>query len=354
MAKKVRVGIIGMGSIGCVHAKSYQATAAASLQAVCEVDPKRLAARADQFDVPGRFGDYRELLKSDLDAVSVCVGNALHKKVAVAALRAGKHVLLEKPMAMNAAEARAILAAAEKAGKVLQVGMANRYKPASKVLREYIVAGQLGKIYHMRCVLIRRRGIPGLGGWFTTKAQSGGGPLIDLGVHWFDLAMWLSDHWKPTAVSARTYAKLGSDMKNYKYVHMWAGPPKLRGTFDVEDYSTGLIRFSNTATLSFEICWAANAQDESYVEILGDEGGARIFGEKPLTIYTECNGRLADIQPKFDDTDKRFEIQADRFLQTCLAKAPATATGRQGLVVMKLIDAIYASSRQGKEIKLRL
>jgi len=298
------------------------------------------------------FTDYRKLLASDVDAVSVCVGNALHKKVAIAALRAGKHILLEKPMAMNATQAKAIVDAADKAGKLVQIGMVNRQKPDAQVLREYITGGHLGHIYHMRCVLIRRRGIPGLGGWFTTKSASGGGPLIDLGVHWFDMAMWLSDHWNPTAVSAMTYAKFGPDMKNYKYVGMWAGPPKLNGVCDVEDYSTGFVRFADKATMSFEICWAANAQEENYVELLGDKGGARILSGQPLTIYTEHNGRLADIQPKFDEKDKRFQVQAAKFIQACRGKCPPAATARQGLVTMKLIDAIYASSARGREIKI--
>ena len=353
MSKKVKVGIIGMGAIGCVHASSYKALGSARVQAVCDIDPERLERRANEFGAEGRFTDYRQLLKTDVEAVSVCVGNALHREVAVAALKAGKHVLLEKPMAMNAAEARQILAAAGKARKVLQIGMVNRQRPDSQVLREYVKGGHLGKVYHMRCVLIRRRGIPGLGGWFTTKELSGGGPLIDVGVHWFDAAMWLSDHWKPTSVSAMTYAKFGADMKNYKFVRMWAGPPKYDGTFNVEDYSTGLVRFADGATMAFEICWAANAKDESYVEILGDKGGARLFASEPLTIYTEHNGRLADIQPKFDDTDNRFQVQAEKFVQSCLGKCPPAATGPQGLVVMQLIDAIYASSLRGKEIQLR-
>jgi predicted dehydrogenase len=352
VAKKIKVGIIGMGAIGCVHAKSYQAVDQAQLCAVCDIDAPTVARRGEEFGVEGRFTDYRKMLAGDVEAVSVCVGNALHMKVASAALKAGKHVLLEKPMAMNAAEAARILAA-RKRGSVLQIGMVNRQRPESQVLREYVEAGHLGKIYHMKAVQIRRRGIPGLGGWFTTKEQSGGGPLIDLGVHWFDLAMWLSGQWKPTAVSAMTYAKFGRDMKNYRYVSMWAGPPKLAGTFNVEDYSTGTVRFAGQATMAFEICWAANAKDECYVEILGDRGGARILGGDPLTIYTEHHGRLADIRPRFDDKDNRFQLQAAKFVQACLGKCPPAATGEQGLTLMRLIDGVYASSRLGREVKLR-
>jgi len=351
--KKLKVGIIGVGGIGNVHAKSYLAIGQAELAAICDIDADLLKQRADEYGVASCHTDYRKLLASDVEAVSICVGNALHKKVAIAALKAKKHILLEKPMAMNATEAKAIVEAGKKSRKVVQIGMVNRQKPDAQVLRQYVESGHLGHIYHMRCVLIRRRGIPGLGGWFTTKSASGGGPMIDLGVHWFDMAMWLSDHWKPTSVSAMTYAKFGPDMKKYKYVGMWAGPPKFDGVCDVEDYSTGFVRFSDKATMSFEICWAANAEEENYVELLGDKGGARILSGKPLTIYTEHNGRLADIQPKFDAKDNRFQVQADKFIQACRGKRPPAATAQQGLVTMKLIDAIYASGTQGREVKIR-
>jgi len=270
--------------------------------------------------------------------------------VAVAALKAGKHVFLEKPMAMNASQAADIVAAAGKAKTVLQVGMVWRQDPAAQVVRDYVEKGLLGEIYHIRAVLVRRRGIPGLGGWFTTKAQSGGGPMIDVGVHWFDIAMWMSGLWNPTSVSARTYAKFGPRMADYRYVGMWAGPPDLDGAFDVEDYSTGFVRFGDKATMSFEIAWAANAADETFVEVMGEKGGARVFDGNPLRILTEQDGRVADVAPQFNTNVNRFESQMRAFVSACRGQCPPAATGEQGLTVMKLIDAIYASSDAGKEV----
>jgi len=350
MAKKLKVGIIGIGAIGTVHANALAAVGEAELTALCDVDAEKLAAAGEKLNVPRRFEDYRELLAGDAEAVLVCVGNALHREVAVAALKAGKHVFLEKPMAMNAAEAAEIVAAAAKAKTVLQVGMAWRQDPAARVVRDYVEKGLLGEIYHIRAVLVRRRGIPGLGGWFTTKAQSGGGPMIDVGVHWFDIAMWMSGLWNPTSVSARTYAKFGPRMADYRYIGMWAGPPKLDGVFDVEDYSTGFVRFGDKATMSFEIAWAANAADETFVEVLGEKGGARVFDGKPLRILTEQNGRVADVAPQFNTNVNRFESQMRALLSACRGQCPPAATGEQGLTVMKLIDAIYASSDAGKEV----
>ncbi len=354
MSKKLRIGIIGVGAIGKTHAKAFSSSGEAEIAAVCDINEEALREVGEKFDVKKRFTDYRKLLESDVEGVLVCVGNALHKEVAIAALEAGKHVFLEKPMALNSAEADQIVKVSENTKGILQIGMMRRQTPAAQTVRKWVEKGLFGKIYHMRTVLIRRRGIPGLGGWFTTKAQSGGGPMIDLGVHWFDLAMWVSDLWKPTSVSAKTYAKFGPDMRDYKYVRMWAGPPKFDGTFDVEDYSTGFVRFGKTATLSFEIAWAANAKGESYVEFMGDKGGTRLLDGNPLTIYTEHEGALADIAPRIDDRPNHYDLQAQTFISACRGESPPPATAQQGLVVMKLIDANYKSSELNKEVEIEV
>ncbi len=354
MSAKLKIGIVGMGTIGTVHSDAYVGTGEAEIVGLCDLIPEKLQRHGARLGVANLYKDYRKLLAGDADAISVCVPNAVHKEVAIAALKAGKHVLLEKPMSLNARQSADINAAARKAKGILQMGMVNRQKPDAQMLRQCVQKGMLGDIYHIRAVLIRRRGIPGMGGWFTTKSQSGGGPMIDLGVHWFDLAMWLGDLWKPTAVSAKTYAKFGPDMKNYKFVNMWAGPPNYKGKFDVEDYSTGFVRFGNKATMSFEISWAANAEEESYLELLGDKGGARLFGEKPLTIFTEHAGQLANIRPQFDSKDDAFLVEVRKFLAACRGEIKPVATGAQGEIVSKLLDAIYASSAAGKEVKIKV
>ena len=352
--KKLKVGVVGMGAIGSVHADAYKANAgAAEIAAICDVDAARLEEKGKALGVEGRFTDYRAMLKSDVDAVSVCVGNTLHKDVAVAAFKAGKHVLLEKPMAMNAKEAAQIVAAGKASGKVLQIGMVRRQATEAQVVRDMIEKGEFGDIYHMRAVLIRRRGIPGLGGWFTTKAQSGGGPLIDIGVHWFDAAMYISGLWNPTSVSAMTYDKFGKDMKNYRYVGMWAGPPNYNGVFDVEDYAAGFVRFGKKATMSFEISWACNLEETAYIDIMGTKAGARVFDGKPLKIFTEQGGRIADVTPLFPDRGNVFHNQIKSFLAACRGECPPFATGEQGLTNMKLIDAVYKSGQTGKEVAIK-
>jgi len=352
MSKKLKIGIIGAGAIGNVHANALAAVGESEIAALCDIDEAKLAAMGERLKVKARFDDYRDLLRTDVDAVFVCVPNALHAEIAVAALEAGKHVLLEKPVALNAAEAARIVAASRKARGIIQVGMVWRQSAEARIVREYVEAGLFGDIYHLRAVMVRRRGIPGLGGWFTAKAVSGGGPMIDLGVHWFDIAMWMSGLWEPTRASARTYAKFGCRMREYRYVGMWAGPPKFDGVCDVEDYSTGFVRFGDRATLSFEIVWAANTESESFVEVLGDKAGARVGTGKPLQILTEDRDRPADLAPQFDNKANRFELQARAFLAACRGEAPPAATIEQGHTVMKLIDAIYASSEAGREVEI--
>lgn len=352
MAAKLRVGIVGCGAIGTVHANAYRTVEDIQIAALCDVNEKALAKAGETFGVSNCFTEFEKFLRSDIDVVNVSVGNVLHRKYAVAALRAGKHVFLEKPMALNAREADEIIAAARKARRVLQIGMVNRFNAGAQLIRDCYKQGLLGEVYHARAVLMRRRGIPGLGGWFTTKTLSGGGPMIDLGVHWFDLAMYLSDRWNPTAVSARTYAKFGPRMKDYVYVDMWAGPPKLDGVYDVEDYSTGFVRFGQKATLSFEIAWACNAESPAFVELLGDKGGMRYSYDGASALYTEHGGRIADVQLQYNRNVNPFEAQARALLDNCRGRKTEAATGSQGAVVMRLIDAIYASSRLGREVRI--
>ena len=273
MSRKVKIGIIGVGTIGSVHADAYAKVADADVVALCDINPETLKAKSARHGVARTYADYHDLLADpEIEAVSICVPNDLHAPIAIDAFKAGKHVLLEKPMCLNAGLARQIVAARDASGKLLQMGMVRRQCAEADVIRPLIAAGQLGKIYQINIKQIRRRGIPGLGGWFTTKARSGGGGVIDIAVHSLDLALYLTGLWNPTAVSAKTYSKFGSPIKDYHYVSMWAGPPKPEGVFDVDDYATGFIRFGAEATLTFQVAWACNSTPEDSIEIIGDKG----------------------------------------------------------------------------------
>jgi predicted dehydrogenase len=349
MGCKMKIGIIGAGTIGSVHADAYKKVGDADLVALCDILPDTLAEKAKRHGIPLTYATHHELLANpDIDGVSICVPNNMHAPIAIDALKAGKHVMLEKPMAMSTAEGEAICAARDAADKVLQMGMVRRQSADAEIVKKAIDDGKLGEIYQIRIRLIRRRGIPGMGGWFTTKAESGGGGLIDIGVHFFDLAMWATSLWNPTRVSAKTYAKFGTPMEDYNYIGMWAGPPNYEGTFDVDDYAAGLVRFGDKATMSFEVAWAANANDEQMLEILGTKGGIKVGGD--TVLLTEVDDMLADVKLKYDTKADGFAKELTKFVAAAKGEGEPAATGEQGVVAMKLIDAIYKSSKLNQEV----
>jgi len=227
----------------------------------------------------------------------------------------------------------------------------------SSPARQYVQAARLGNVYHAKANYYRRRGIPGLGGWFTTRAVSGGGPLIDIGVHALDLSMHLLGYPKPTRVSGKVFANFGKDMKKYVYEGMWAGPPKYDGVCDVEDAAHAIVRFDNGASLELNCTWAMNFVEgtmPSLIGIFGDEAGMTFgLGGNELTIATEDQGHNADLSPKLKPGNSR-DGQLQAFMDACENREPGdiAATGAQGQVIMSIIDAIYASSEADKEVEV--
>ena len=354
MASPLKIGFIGSGMISGIHCDAIAGGSAAEVVALSDSNPDALTKLADKAGVSADrcYADYRDMLATDLDAVMVCVPNFLHAEATLAALAAGKHVLCEKPMATNAADARDMADAAKAASKILQIAMVQRFDQQAQVAKQMSDAGDLGEIYHVRSVMFRRRGIPGLGRWFTTKAKSGGGCLADVGVHWLDLSLHLGGLWNPTAVSAKTYAKFGVRMENYVYDGMWAGPPDFEGVCDVEDYATGMVRFGDSATLTFEIAWAANGPDTSFVEVLGTGGGLRVLDDKPLTVLTEQNGRVVDVTVDTKNVAGGFGTQIENFAAACRGSAAPATTAEQGATLCGIIEGIYASSDTNREVVL--
>ena len=351
----IKLGIIGAGAIGQLHAQTAKRV---GVDIACIADVNEQAARtlASSIGVSAFTSKPEELLaRPDVNAVIIGVPNKFHKEVAVAALKAGKDVLLEKPMAMNIAECDEINAAARANNRIVQIGFVNRFAPVAQSARKFIDSGDLGKLYHAKANIYRRRGIPGLGGWFTTKALSGGGPLIDLGVHIIDLAMYLMDFPKVTRVSGKVYANFGSRMKNYTYEYMWAGPPRLDGKFDVEDSAHALVRFEGGLTLEVNAAWAGNFPEGSMSNLMGffGETGGMTFqlGATDLKIATEKNGHNVDIAPKLRDVTATDE-QLRAFVRSVDTREIPHASGERGRVVQSIIDAIYESSRLDREVEV--
>ncbi len=344
--QKIRIGVIGLG-MGRAHIAGYQSHPAAEVIAIADVNRERLAAVGAEFKIPGQYASAAAMLKKEkLDVVSVAAPNKFHQPLTVAALQAGCHVLCEKPMAMNAAEARAMLAASRKAGKRLMINFSFRFTGQSWALKKQVEKGILGEVYFARTVWHRRRGMPGFGGWFGQKALAGGGPLIDLGVHRLDLALWLMNYPQPEWVLGNAYNKI-------------AGPlaKKARKAFDVEDFAAGLIKFKNGALLAVEASWAANIAENDFMEtrLYGTKGGLvqRNVGEGydfEAEIYVERDGGQFDL--KLHGPVPHVRGSMYHFLDCIQNNTPHLATGEEGLVVMQLLDAIYLSASRGGPLKV--
>ncbi|GIG69930.1 Gfo/Idh/MocA family protein [Phytomonospora endophytica] len=346
-----RIGVIGLGAIAVEHLGAYQKNPLADLVAVCDVDVERAKARAEQFAVPKVTGDVAELLSDpDVDAVSVCVPNTLHAPIAEAALRAGKDVLVEKPMTVTVAEAERLVRAVEETGKALQVGYVRRFAPNALVAKRFLDAGEFGDVYAARATLLRAAGNPG--GWFGDVELSGGGPLIDLGVHIIDLCWYLMGMPKAVSASGATFSPLGArdNIQNLsRYRAQSAARPNT-----VEDYATAQIRFENGAVLNVDTSFSLHGRNEIGVRIHGDKGGAEI--EPELLMVTERHDTLLHVQPQIDSLGFDFKVgfanQIDHFLRICRGEIPADATAEQGLEMARILTAIYESAERGAEVAI--
>jgi predicted dehydrogenase len=355
----LRLGIVGAGGAAALHA---QAAAAAGLRVtgVCDVDAKRASVLASKYPGARATGTLETLLeRRDVDAVVVAVPNVHHKDVAIAALRAGKDVLLEKPMAMSAAECDEIIAARVATGRILQVGFVCRGAPAAEAAAKLIAKGRLGRIYHAKASLYRARGIPGLGRWFTTRALSGGGALMDLGVHLIDLVLHLTGHPRALRASAVCSANFGLPVDRYAFESMWAGPPDPRGVFDVEDAASALVRFEGGLSMELNVTWAADVSRQALrdgVVLLGDRGGCMVdLWNNQVVLTVEQGGKMIDEAQALPDGDAwtaAWRRQAERFAQAVTSRSAAESSGEQGRNVQALIDAMYRSAASAREVEV--
>ncbi len=353
----IRIGIIGAGTIGEVHAKAADEVGT-TVARVADVDLEKAKLLAGKYEGALATADFKEVLNDEsIDAVAVCVPNRWHKDLAIEAMRAGKDVLLEKPMGLNAAECAEINAVAAETKRLLQIGLVYRFSAAGQTAKSVVESGDLGTIYHAKAHLFRRRGVPGLGGWFTTKEISGGGPLIDLGVHIIDISTWLMGLPKPTRVSGKVYSHFGKQMKDYVFEDMWAGPPKLDGICDVEDSAHAMIFFEGGCSLDLQVSWAinmptSNRDSAETISLFGDRGGLsfKLFGEH-VDVATESYGRNVDTRILLTETDQ-FTEQARQFAHCVASRETPLVTGEHGQYVQAIIDAIYESSESDREVAM--
>ena len=358
MAKKaLKIGIIGVGGISGVHYSGYTKFDRAELRAICDVNPETLADKSRRFDVPAErcFEDYRDLLALDeIDAVSVCTPNKSHCQITVDALKAGKHVLCEKPMAMDPREAKRMVDAARRYRRKLQIGLMQRFRADAAYIKGLVDDGVLGDIYYARCRAVRRRGVPSWGVFGQLQEQGGGG-LIDIGVHQIDLTWWLMGKPVPVAVSGQTYRTVGNTPGHWGMFGQWDWE-----TYTVEDFACGLVRFANGATMSIECSFVANLDaNHEGCHLVGTKGGAAL---KPLTIQLEQNGHLMDCTPndvlqvdleggpcKLTNHELEVAYFCDAILQNKAVRVP----GSEAIWTQKIIDGLFRSAEAGKEVRIR-
>lgn len=349
---QIRAGIIGAG-IGQAHLAGYKQVPEAKVVAICDQNEERARKMAQDYEIDVEiYTDHREMIeKAGLDAVSVGVPNKFHRPLAVDCLEAGINVLCEKPLAMSAADGQLIADAADKSGKKCMVGQVNRFRSDSLFLKERINAGELGDIYYAHTGWLRKRGIPGYGGWFTTKELSGGGPLIDIGVHMLDIAWWLCGCPKPVTVSGITAAAFGPRKKG---VSGYAGSD-LSGTFDVEDLAAAIIRFENGLTINLEVSWAVHSRQhgEQWCQIYGNDAGAEwgVDGKERAAIFKTDDGvdLSLDAEPSGGDP---WRGQISHFVHSILNNTTPDPDVHQGVQMMKMLDGIYDSAKAGREVTI--
>lgn len=352
--KKLKIAVIGVGNISEQHIGGYKKLDNVELYAFCDINEELLRMKGEKHGVTRLYTDEKKMLEElpEIDAVSVCTWNAAHAPCTIMALNAGKDVLCEKPMAVNAKEAEEMLDCAKKNGKKLMIGFVRRFGNDTKVVKDFIAGDSVGEIYYAKTTYLRRHGNPG--GWFADKSRSGGGPLIDLGVHVIDLTRYLMGNPKPVSVYGATFHKLGCRKGIKDKVGYAATVKRTYDICDVEDMVTALVRYDNGAVLSVEASFSLNIKnDEGKIELFGTKGGVSLNPE--VELYTDMNDYLTNVSLKMPTAlsfDGLFANEIKFFVDAVTENRDVTDIAEDGVTLMKIIDAIYKSAETGAEVKI--
>ena len=349
---KTKVAVIGVGGISQQHLDAYKKHPDVEIYALCDINEAQLKKRGVEYDVARLYTDCETMLRElpEIEAVSVCTWNSDHAPCTIAALKAGKHVLCEKPMATNAKDAEAMLQAAKKSGKLLMIGFVRRFGNDCALLQDLTQEDTFGEIYYAKATYLRRNGNPG--GWFGDKSRSGGGPLIDLGVHVIDLSRYIMGNHKPVSVYGATFQKLYNrpDIKSGKaYQSVSASSNDI---CDVEDAVTALIRFDNGSVISVEASFSLNLEkNKGDIEFFGTKAGAKLDPE--LHVYSQIGGHMTNIdfaEPTALSFEGLFANEINHYVQCVREGCECRNPAEDGVMLMKILDAIYESATTGHEV----
>ena len=351
--RAVSLGVVGLGNIATHHCDSLtDAGLGDVISGGLDVDADARERFAEAYEVP--VYDDRDALYEQVDAVLVTTPNRFHEEYVVSALDAGLDVFVEKPLAHTVESAERIAAAAADADGFCMVGFHNRFRNPIQALDEYRVDGTLGEVTHVEADYIRRRGIPGRGSWFTRKEVSGGGSLIDIGVHAIDLSLYLLGFPDVVEVSGQTRAQFGTD-EEYAYVDMW-GEDNGADAFDVDDSVSAFVRCADGSTITLEVAWAANRPDSQQYYVRGTDGGAGLdLKSESLELYeTVADGVNHHRTTEITTQDQNaYGLIGERFVEAVASgEPPGTNTVEQALTVQRVLDAIYRSSERGEAVSL--
>ena len=332
--EKTKIGVIGLGSVAqLIHLPNLIKLNSVELTSVAEVNKSRLAVIADKFNIKEKYTDYNELLtKSDAEAVIIATPTGTHKEIAMAALKAKKDVLVEKPLARSLAEAKPIVESAKRNKKKLMVGLNLRYRPDAMILKSLINSNEIGELIYIKANWVRRQSSREK--WFTKKAESGGGVIIDLGILLLDLALWLLDYPAVKTVSAQSFNT---------------------NTKTVEDTSISFIRCKKSSLISLETSWSLLLdKDQFNITVYGSKGSASI---NPFRVFKKLEDRVIELSPPKEENpvtlfQKSYYNELKSFIAAVRGISPLMSSGEEGLIRMKIVEAMYKSAAQKAEIKL--
>jgi predicted dehydrogenase len=348
--KKIRIGVVGIGAIAHIfHLPNYAKHPQVELVAVTDLDTERARAAAEEWDAVCYESAEAMFREAGLDAVSICTFNASHAELAIAALNAGLDVLVEKPMTVTSEEAKRLHETAAASDRVLMVGMSSRHRNDVRALKGIAESGELGEIYFAKARIIRRRGVPK--GWFTSMAHSGGGPMMDIGVHALDAAWWLMGMPEPENVLGKLFRKIAPyETRVAGFYEASSSDNKEEGVYDVEDLGSAYITFRNGAALTVEASWAVNGvQDDAMkIELFGTKGGVSL---DPLFLFKEANSVPVESNLTVESNDY-YREEIDHFVQCVLHRRQPVSDAAQGRTVTNMLEAVRRSSESNDLVKL--
>ena len=349
MSRTLGVGIVGCGGISAAHCRAWQKVENARLVAVTDIDPARAAKRAEEFNIPNADPGIKPLLaRPEVDIVDIVTPNKFHRPVTIAACRAGKHVICEKPLALTPRDVDAMIAAAEQAGVKLSCIQQMRFEQTSRALGEYLTKRPLGEVYYARARYTRRRRVPTTAG-FIYKKNSGGGACIDVGVHVLDLAMHFMGNFEPVSVTGVTVNKLARRPETFSE---WNWGLFDKKGMDVEDFAAGFIRFANGAALCLECSFMLNQQprEESRIDLFGTEAGATW---PACEIYDHTSQEFTNTKIEFwGEAANGHAAQFREFIKAVNAGGPVPVPPAQSRAVIAVLDGLYRSNRTGREVRI--